>query len=383
MNVKLEKNKKRSLMSKVTEINPSYVCFEIPDDYDILVNIDEEVKKNQILANCSYNTSIVSSVAGKIVECGKLIKIENNYTESKELVDVTNMNKEKFIKLLKDSGIVGMSGAGFPTYKKYDVDRIDTLIVNAVECEPYITSDYTIIKLHAKEIIEAIEKIMEINNIKETIIAVEKNNNKIKNFFDNYTTAKIKVKEVKDVFSSGWERKIIKQVKNIEYDKLPIEKNIITNNVSTIFAIKRLLDGKRLDARMVTITGDIDSSNYLVKIGTSIFHLIKDLNLENKDVIIGGPMMGTIYKDEYITPKTNCILIINKTKEKESPCIRCGKCIQICPVKLEPVLIKDNIDDIEKLKNLRVQKCMECGLCSYICPSKIKLRDKIIEAKRR
>lgn len=377
--IKLEPNKRRSLMAKVEEIHPNHVYFEIPEGYQVLVNVNDLVKKNTILARSENNTSIVSSVSGKVESVDKVIKILNDHSESKELFDVTNIDKNKFISLLKDSGIVGMGGAGFPTYKKYQAEKIDYLIVNAVECEPFITSDYTIVKLHAEELIEAIDKIMKINNIKKCIIALKKDNNDISNFFKPYLKKNIIMKKLKDGYPMGWERNVIKETLNIKYDKLPIEKNIVVNNVSTIYAIKRLLDGKRLDARMVTLTGDIDSKNYLVKIGTSCYHLIRDLDLENKDVIIGGPMMGKLYKDSYITPTTNCILVLNKKKYKESPCMRCGKCVKVCPVSLEPVLIKDNVI----VDKNYIKKCIECGLCSYICPSKIDLRSKIIEAKRR
>lgn len=383
MNLKLEPNKKRSLMTKVEEIHPNHVYFPIPEGYKVLVNLGDEVKKNTILATKENSTSIVSSVAGKVSECGEIIKIDNNHSEAKELFDVTNIDKKKFISLLKDSGIIGMGGAGFPTYKKYMKENINALIVNAVECEPFLTADYAIVKLHAEEIVDCLKQIMEINHIPKCIIAVKKNNNDIDEFFTPYLTDKIKLKKVKDFYPAGWERKLIKEVLNITYDKYPSEKGIIVNNVSTIFAIKRLLEGKRLDARMVTVTGDIDSSNYIVKIGTSVYHLIRDINTEDKEVIIGGPMMGTIYKNEYVTPTTNCVLVLNKQRYKELPCVRCGKCVQVCPVKLEPVLIKDNLDNPDALKKLNPKKCMECGLCSYICPSKINLRDKVIEAKRR
>ena len=383
ISIKLEKNKKRSLMTKVVEVHPNHLYFKIPSGYKILVNLNDEVKKNTILAVSENNTSIVSSVSGKIIKCDEVIVIQNNHSEQKEIVDVSNINKEKFIQLLKDSGIIGMGGAGYPTYKKYSVDKIDTLIINAIECEPFITADYTIAKLHALEIVDAIKQIMKINNIRKTIIVLKKDNNGINEFFKPYLIDNIEIKELKGNYPLGWERKLIKETLNIEYDKIPIEKNIIVNNLSTIYAIKRLLDGKRLDARMVTITGDIDSGNYLVKIGTSIHHLIKDINVEGKNVIIGGPMMGKLYDNDVVTPTTNCILILNKNNEKTLPCIRCGKCINICPVYLEPVLIKDNINNKKELEKLRVKKCMECGLCSYICPSKIDLRSKIIEAKRR
>ena len=383
MNLKLEPNKRRSLMARVEEIHPNHVYFPVPEGYKVLVNLGDEVKKNTILATKEDSTSIVSSVAGKVTECSEIIKIDNNHSEAKELFDVTNIDKKKFVSLLKDSGIVGMGGAGFPTYKKYMIEHINTLIVNAVECEPFLTADYTIVKLHAEEIVECLKQIMEINNIPKCVIAVKEGNNDIDEFFTKYLTDKITLKKVKNAYPAGWERKLIKEVLNVTYDKYPSEKNIVVNNVSTIYAIKRLFEGKRLDARMVTVTGDIDSSNYLVKIGTTVYHLIKDIDTENKDIIIGGPMMGKIYKDDYVTPTTTCVLVLNKERYKELPCVRCGKCVQVCPVNLEPILIKDSLNNPEKLKKLNPKKCMECGLCSYVCPSKINLRDKVVEAKRR
>lgn len=385
MDIKLEPNKRRSLMTKVEEIYPNHVYFRVPEGYKVLVKVGDEVKKNTLLAIKEDNTSIVSSVAGKVSRCDSIIKIDNNRSEAKETFDVSNIDKNKFVSLLKDSGIVGMGGAGYPTYKKYMKDNINVLIVNAVECEPFLTADYTIVKLHAEEIVECIKRIMEINSIKKCIIAVKKDNNDIDKFFKPYLTKKIVLKKVKDIYPAGWERKLVKSVLNITYDKYPSEKNIVVNNVSTIFAIKRLFDGKRLDARMVTVTGDINSMNYLVKLGTSVYHLIRDIDIEGKDVILGGPMMGTIYKsrDEYVTPTTTCVLVLNKQRYKELPCIRCGKCVQVCPMKLEPVLIKDNVHNSEALRKLNPKKCVDCGLCSYVCPSKINLRSKINEAKRR
>jgi len=152
---------------------------------------------------------------------------------------------------------------------------------------------------------------------------------------------------------------------------------IVVNNVATIYAIGESLKGRFLDSRIVTITGNTDKKgNYKIKIGTDI----KDI-IETENLIIGGPMMGKKYDNNFITPETSC-LFINNDEFIETTCIRCGKCIKVCPVDLEPVLIKENVDNKEKLKQLDINKCISCGLCSYICPARIDLREIIKKARR-
>lgn len=376
--LKIPKNKELSLNKKIEKIDTKYLYFVVPDDYKILVSKNTKVKINTILAVSDNNTSIISSVSGKVIECDNIIKIENDYKENIKKIDTKNITKQKFVEMLKDSGIKGMGGAGFPTYKKYQ-NEINTLIVNAVECEPFKTADYTLVSIYAQEIIDTIKKIMEINNIEKTIITVKKHNYDIDKFFKPYLTDNITLHEVKDIYPAGWGKYLIKETLNLNYDKHASELGVVVNNVATIYAIKKLFDGIRLDSRIVTITGDTNKNgNYIIKIGTDIKEIIDTNNL-----IIGGPMMGKKYNNDFITPTTSCLLVLNDDKTKESICLRCGKCINVCPVGIEPVLIKDNINNKDKLKQLRPNKCISCGLCSYICPAKINLRDIVNQAKGR
>ena len=376
--IKIPKNKELSLNKKIEKIDTKYLYFVVPDDYKILVSNNDKVKINTILAVSDNNTSIISSVSGKVIECDNIIKIENDYKEEIEKIDTKSITKQKFVEMLKDSGIKGMGGAGFPTYKKYQ-NEINTLIVNAVECEPFKTADYTLVSMYAKEIIDTIKKIMEINNIEKTIITVKKHNYDIDKFFKPYLTDNITLHEVKDIYPAGWGKYLIKETLNLNYDKHASELGVVVNNVATIYAIKKLFDGIRLDSRIVTITGDTNKNgNYIIKIGTDIKEIIDTNNL-----IIGGPMMGKKYNNDFVTPTTSCLLVLNDDKTKESICLRCGKCINVCPVGIEPVLIKDNINNKDKLKQLRPNKCISCGLCSYICPAKINLRDIVNQAKGR
>ena len=377
--IKLPKNKEMSLVNKLEKMDTKYLYFNVPDNYKLLVKKNDKVKINTILATSDDNTSVVASISGKVVECNSIIKIENDFKEDIEKIDTKNITKNKFVKMLKDSGIKGMGGAGFPTYKKYEIKSIKTLIVNAVECEPFRTSDYALVSLYAKEIVNTIKKIMEINNIENTIIAVKKHNFNINKYFEPYLCDNITLRIVKDIYPAGWGKNLIKELLNLDYNKHASELGIVVNNVSTIYAIKKLFDGIRLDSRVVTITGDTEKrGNYLLKIGTAV----KDI-IDTNNLIIGGPMMGRKYDNDIVLSTTSCLLVLNNSKEEENPCMRCGKCINVCPVGIEPVLIKDNLNDKEKLIKLNPKRCISCGLCSYICPSKINLRDIVNDAKGR
>jgi len=373
--LKLPQYKKISLNENIKEIDTKYLYFSIPENYEVKVKKGDKVKINDILAECNDTVSIVSSISGKIVKIDKYIKIENDFKETIKKINIKNIDKNKFIKLLKDSGIKGMGGAGFPAYKKYD-GEMNTLVVNAVECEPYRTSDYALVREHAKDIVEAIKKIMEINNINKTIIAVKKVS-KMKQYFNEYLTDNITIYETKNIYPAGWSKGLIKEILNVDIKTHSKDLGIVVNNVATIYAIGESLKGRFLDSRIVTITGNTEKKgNYKIKMGTDI----KDI-IETENLIIGGPMMGKKYDNNFITPETSC-LFINNDEFIETTCIRCGKCIKVCPVDLEPVLIKENVDNKEKLKQLDINKCISCGLCSYICPARIDLREIIKKARR-
>ncbi len=370
----------------------------------VLVNKGDYVCKGSIIGKVKDNVKklILSTVSGKVIDFEdhtifngnkvKCIVIENDFKETnvnnlKKQDKINEITKQEFIEILKNNGIVGLGGSGFPTYIKYNNENINTLIVNAVECEPYITADYFIIKDKCQEILEVIDAIMEINNINESIIAVSSKS--LLDIINKYigTYLKIKVVLVPSLYPMGWERNLIKELTNITYDKLPIEKYIIVNNISTIYAIYQALKlNKPLTERIVTFSGNglKNSKNILVKIGTPVKELINYIGCDNKILIAGGPMMGENVEDLIVTPELNCVLILKNIKKEEvKNCLRCGKCVSVCPAKICPVLIKDNINNIEKLKQLNANKCINCGLCSYICPAKINVRESVRKAKEK
>lgn len=410
---KLDIGKDLSKYSKINSyLNPKYIYIPLvvgsDKDITIVVKKGDYVYKGSVVGKSkgNFRIPIHASVSGIVqgyeeksyldgtkIKC---IKIENDFKEQslkQETVNkISKYTKEDFIKTLQECGVIGLGGAGFPTYVKYNTDKkINTLIINAVECEPYITTDYVLIENKIEEILEAIDAVIEINGIKEGIIAIKKSNKNLIKMFANYlgTYPKIKVKGVNNIYPAGWERTLINKVKGVEYNKLPLEKGIVVNNVSTMYAIYEALKyHKPLVDRVVTFTGENlnNPQNVLVKTGTLANDVINYLGGINNSVngllISGGPMMGKCIDDDLIiTPNLNCVLLKDKNEEQVTNCMRCGKCTDICPAHLSPVLIKDNINNPKKLIKLKVKRCIECGLCSYVCPAKLNLRGIVKNAK--
>lgn len=393
--------KKLTVLKNYDKPNYIYIKLDNNEEYVLYVKKNDYVYKGTMIAKTKskFSKSLFSSVSGfvediDVIDNVKIVKIKNDFKEKIESKieirkDITKISKDEFIEILKNCGIIGMGGAGFPTYVKYDNNNIKTLIVNAVECEPYITSDYCLIEEKIEEILYGIDAIMEINNIPEAVIAIKRNNKKLKQIIETYigTYDKIKLVEVPNFYPMGWERNLIKYVKKVEYDKLPSELGIVVNNISTIYAIYQALKfNKPLIERIIYIGGDMvkNPCNMLVKVGTSCNELLSQISLKRNDnvvLIIGGLMMGKPGNlNSTIMANDNAIMIQSKKENIESPCLRCSKCIQNCPAYIEPVLIKDA--KCEELIKLHPEKCIECGICSYICPAKIKLKELVINAKK-
>lgn len=415
--IKLEKNKKISITDNIIEMSQPKVAY-IPlinrndKNVTILVKKGEYVCKGQMIGKTKGKLSIplFSSVSGAVMDFVekvssngskvKCVAIENDYKDrledSKNInSNITSYTRKEFIDIIHKCGIVGMGGKGFPTYAKYqDKDIIQTLIVNAVECEPYVTSDYMLIKTKIEEILECCDAIMEIFSINECFIAIKVGNDELKEIIKSFigTYPKIQIIEVPDLYPMGWEKSLVRYIKHIDYKNLPTEKSIIVNNPSTIYAIYEALKyNNPLIERVVTFSGKMckHPQNVKVRIGTSAKEVINNIiKTEKEDYILvaGGPMMGnaTPTDDIIIGADTTCILALEDNKNSNhAECIRCGKCVRICPVKMSPVLIKDYINKPNQLKKLNVHKCIECGLCSYICPSKINVREFIRTAKEK
>ena len=414
----IPKFKKMSTTKKINIYNKPKTVYiplisQSDTDLTVLVKKGDYVFKGTIVGKSKGNLRIPvhSSVSGTVLDIEEMtvfngekvrcVAIENDFKEKVEKrvsvkKEIDLYEKEQFIEIIKEAGIVGLGGAGFPTYVKYNTtEKINTLIVNAVECEPYITADYMLMMSKCEEILEAIDAILDIFHIEEAIIAIKKNNPTLKNHLNNFigTYLKIKLVEVPPFYPMGWERQLVKEVKKVCYTKLPIEEGIIVNNVSTIYAIYEALKYDRpLTERIVTFTGEMlkEPQNVLVKLGTPAREVINFIGgyKDNSDIkfVAGGPMMGLNLPsdDLIITSNLNCVLVLaDHDSALPSECIRCGKCVSICPAKLSPVLIKDNLKKPARIRELGADHCVECGLCSYICPAKIPIREFVKEGKKK
>ena len=393
-------------------MKPSFIYIPLVDktgrEYKCMVKEGDYVYIGSIIGVCeSINFPVHSSISGYVRGIKKVLLsnnkevdsviIENDYKDKhkrKKKVTIDNYSKEDFINDLRLHGIVGLGGSGFPTFMKYNLDNPKYLIVNAVECEPYLSCDKVLIDESATEILEGIDNILSIMKIDNAYITIKKTSVKQINMLKKYigTYPNITLSLTEDIYPNGWERLVVKNTLGIEYDKYPSEKGIIVSNVATIKAIYDMLKyDYSLTERIITITGPgtRNHTNIKVKIGTKFSDIISEIggyqDIRKPVFVMGGPMMGTsLSSDEVIiTKEVSAVMVVSDNKEEELPCIKCGKCIEVCPSKIMPVLIMKNVNNKNNLNHLEVNKCMECGLCSYICPSKIEVREYVKSAKEK
>ncbi len=399
--IRIKGYKELTKNKEVIIADAKYVYIPIYDA-DIKVRRGSNVLIGSTLA-IHNEMPVLSSVSGKVIDFEEkltykgitnTVKIENDfknkyklYEEYKEDLDYT---KEEFVNLLKHMNVIGMGGAGFPTYIKYEADNLKYLVVNAVECSPFITADYVLMKENIDYILDTIDDIIRINNLKKAYFAIKKIHKElIKEIKTKLKEHKnIKLYLVPDIYPAGWEKNLVSNIIK-GYDRLPSEVATVVNNVTTILAIGEALHGRYMPRRLVTFAGDGIKKNHNVSalIGQDISFILDTLGHKKRNMllIIDGPMLGkTIDSNEFIiTSNINSILMMKENDdEKIYPCVRCGKCTLVCPAKLSPILIKENMGDIKMLKKLHADKCIECGLCSYICPSKILLKEQVITAKK-
>ncbi|MCK5706523.1 MAG: electron transport complex subunit RsxC [Candidatus Aureabacteria bacterium] len=312
-------------------------------------------------------------------------------SDNKEDISIENISSKDIIDNIQKAGIVGMGGASFPTHVKLlppKGKKIDTLIINAAECEPYLTADETLIinnidgiKLGAKLIQKAV-------NAKKIIIAIEDNKpnaiEKLKNA--SLSDAGIELNILPTRYPQGGEKQLIEAVlnKQVPSGGLPMDTSTLVQNIATSFAVYEAIYYKKpLIERLTTVTGDSlkKPGTYKVKIGTKLKDILREAGYDESSgslVIMGGPMMGSPVLDleTPVIKATSGILVLDKIPmEQEYPCIRCGRCIFYCPIGLSTTEIPSayNNNDIKQLQDLHVMDCIECGCCSYICPAGIPL----------
>ena len=341
---------------------------------------------------------------------GKLtdfIKIENDFLDTldpsvirRSPEEIDALTKDDVTQILKDTALVGLGGSSFPTFVKFQTNvPIHTILINGIECEPYITADHRIMLEYPYRIMDAIKYTMKAFNCKHAKICIKSKYKDIKAVYEQvikeYEGSGIELCCVGNFYPQGWEVAMIKSATGIEVKsgELPSKYGIINFNVSTMVGLyKAIRYNMPVIKRDITITGDAIKfpRNFRVRVGTSVKELI-DLcgGYKNPDkdkiFILGGPMMGaSLPSDDCIITKTvTSVIVLDKTDYKEEPCVRCGSCVLSCPVHLEPVQIMNAVKtkDKERIKALNPLRCIECGLCTYSCTSKIQVTDYVRKAK--
>ncbi len=405
-------------------VDPEYVYINLTtnrcEEYRLDVKKGDYVKLGQILGErdgCFFKQPIYATVSGHIedkvtkidgtgieVEC---ITIRNDFqdTYDETITDrpenvIEHLTQKEMVDIVKEKALVGLGGSGFPTYIKLATEeKIDTVVINAIECEPYLSSDYRLIKDQPDEIFNGLKYIMQAVNAKQGIIAVKKTKKELIEVLENeqkrFQDLNIKIAKLGDYYPQGWEIETFKNATGIKVPigDLPMKHGLLGFNVSTTESIyEAIKHNLPVTKRFVTVNGDGVKfpQSIRTRVGTSVKDLIKlsDGFVEdagNIEIVIGGPMMGSSVKndDVIITPTTTSVLVFKSVDYKEEPCVRCGSCVYSCPVDITPVSIMNAVkrNDKEAIKDLSANKCIECGLCAYVCTSKIHVTDYVRKGK--
>ena len=322
------------------------------------------------------------------------VVIENDFqnTVSEEVkapADPDALTVEEMVEIVKNAGIVGMGGATFPTHVKLSggIGKVDTAIVNAGECEPYITADDRLCREHPEQVVRGLQIIMKIFGLKEGHIGIEDNKPEAIAALKAAATEGILVDVLPAKYPQGAEKQLIYAITGREVPSggLPAAVGCAVFNAATVRAIcEAVYDGMPLIQRIVTVSGDIlmEPKNLLVPIGTAFNDLIEACgrNENPYKVLSGGPMMGVAQYDLNVpTIKgVNAVTVLGRNNHHfvEDPhCLRCGKCIDACPMKLMPVLMYKawQNGDVEEMKKNNIMDCIECGSCAYTCPASVPL----------
>ncbi len=326
---------------------------------------------------------------------------QDTWCKKSPIADYTQESADTLIDIIRLAGISGMGGAGFPTAKKIQsgIARTEILIVNAAECEPYITADDKLMQEHAEELIQGIEIVEHILKPKLTIIGIEDNKpDAIKALESAALNKDIVIRVIPTKYPSGGEKQLIKILTNKEVPSgsIPADIGILVQNVGSLYSIKRaIIDGEPIIERVVTLTGKTfkQPRNVWALLGTPVQALLDEFGYKAdkklQRLIMGGPMMGFTlpHSQVPITKTANCILAPTRHEisahQYEMECIRCGQCAEACPASLLPQQLQwhAKAEEYDKLEELNLKDCIECGACAFVCPSEIPLVQYYRQAK--
>ncbi|MEW6618855.1 MAG: electron transport complex subunit RsxC [bacterium] len=372
---------------------------------ELCVAKGDEVKTGQVIGKSPgyVCANVHATISGKVIEIGQMphpvlgsclaITIEsdneNKWVELESHRDWERFPKEKLRGIIKEAGIVGLGGAGFPTHVKLSPPEdkpIDTIILNGAECEPYLTADQRIMIERAKDITVGLKIIMKVLEAKKALIAIEINKPSVLSLMAKATKEEknIKVIPLQTKYPQGGEKQLIKAVLSREVPSggLPLDVGVVVQNAATTLAImEAVILGKPLIDRIVTVTGLAikEPQNLRVRIGTLFQNVIDACGGFDKEpgkIIMGGPMMGLSQKNTEVPviKTTSGILVLPKKETRISShrdCIRCGRCIEVCPMRLMPNMLSILVERgrFNEAKDYHLLDCIECGCCGYVCPS--------------
>lgn len=412
---KAQSTKKPSIPAKLPKLLTLPLRQNIGEPAEPIVAVGEQVLKGQMIARATdyVSSPIHASSSGRVIEIDNhqvahhsglmapCITIETDGMEQWQELERPFENYKaaaphELHKVIRNAGIVGLGGAGYPSDIKLDNqgDKVELLIINGAECEPYITCDEMLMREHPQEIISGALMMQHALGAKRVLIAVE--NNKADAFNElsiaaEYGNIPIEIVQVPTVYPTGGEKQLITVLtgKEVPYNGLPIDLGIVCQNVGTAYAVYQAIElGRPLISRYMTITGGVARSRNLdVLLGTPVCDLIEECggNLSTLDrVIMGGPMMGfTLHNDHVpVIKTTNCLLVASvvadvplPSRDIEMPCIRCGACMDSCPMNLLPQQLfwHAKAKEFDRLQEYNLFDCIECGCCDYVCPSHIPL----------
>ncbi|GAB4390883.1 MAG: electron transport complex subunit RsxC [Thermodesulfovibrionales bacterium] len=371
------------------------------------VSIGDEVSAGQVIgvAEAFVSAPVHASVSGKVTAIGEFtvavgrmvpsVVIENDgkdrWVELKESPDYASLSADELKAKIREAGIVGMGGAAFPTAVKLSPPKekpVDVVILNGAECEPYLTADYRLMLERPGDVIEGLKILMKVLGVKKGFVGIENNKpdavEKMKAAASSEADIEVCALEVK--YPQGAEKMLIKAITGREVPNkggLPMDVGAVVQNIGTAVAIYEAVRfGRPLIERVVTVTGEGINrpSNLLVRVGTLVSELLEQcggLKEEKSKVISGGPMMGFALAslDIPVTKGTSGILVLPDEIahiEDYKPCIRCGRCVEACPMGLMPSMLSvlSEAGQYEETKEYNLFDCFECGSCTFVCPSK-------------
>ncbi|MBM7036712.1 electron transport complex subunit RsxC [Vibrio ulleungensis] len=377
---------------------------------ELLVSVGDDVLKGQPLTR--YTSGLMlpvhATVSGTVIAIEQrtiahpsglmdmCVIIENDHQERwierEPCPDYTTLDQQVLIDKIRSAGVSGLGGAGFPTARKIEsaMAKTKVLIINAAECEPYITADDTLMREHANEIIGGIDIVTHLLSPELVIIGIEDNKPEAISALEKAAVeSDLVIRVIPTKYPSGGEKQLIEILTGMQVPSkgIPADIGVVMHNVGSMFAIQQaVVNGSPLVERVVTVTGKAfpKPQNYWIPLGTSIRTVVEKLNYQpapKQKLIMGGPMMGFAlpHLDIPISKATNCLLgpTVKELaqQEQELACIRCGQCAEVCPARLLPQELQWHAKDsnLDKCEELNINDCIECGACAFVCPSNIPL----------